>query len=186
MSLVHTIQIEKTNPQEVTIHRGSCFCGAVQFEFTSRPKVRALVNCTCDSCQKYLDACLYIRSDNFKITAGEDKVTCFRVGVGIVSNNFCSVCGVKVFRKVSNAPLKIANLLVAICGPHPPLEDTAELPSPTPEENTCAFKSGPEKCDVIGIGNIDAIQDKSISYEKILTVDMTKISWDEMKRLLSV
>ena len=56
--------------QEVITHRGSCYCGSVRFEFQSRPRVKALVNCTCDSCQKYMDACLYIRSDKFRITAG--------------------------------------------------------------------------------------------------------------------
>ena len=74
--------------------RGSCLCGAIQFEVTG--KTTDLGMCHCSKCRKVSgvapSASLMTRRDGLEWVSGEDQITKFKLptGWGVWR---CSVCG---------------------------------------------------------------------------------------------
>ncbi|HZP44574.1 MAG TPA: GFA family protein [Candidatus Binataceae bacterium] len=74
--------------------RGSCPCGGIKFEIE---KVRALTNCHCSVCRKSTGASFstkaHVRSERFKMIAGEDLIDPgFEWMLGH-ARSFCKRCG---------------------------------------------------------------------------------------------
>lgn len=78
------------------IYQGGCHCGAVQFEVEAPDSVE-VENCNCSICQMtgYLHLIVPLR--NFRLLAGEDKLTTYRFNTGVAEHRFCRVCGIKSF-----------------------------------------------------------------------------------------
>ena len=73
--------------------KGSCCCEAVQFELAEKPSMMGM--CHCSRCRKVGASSLaFVKSDKFKITAGQDKITTFKGEPPYKYDRcFCSVCG---------------------------------------------------------------------------------------------
>lgn len=73
--------------------KGSCCCGAVQFEIRENPGMMGM--CHCSRCRKVgASALAFVRSDTFSITTGLDKISTFKAEPPYKYNRcFCSVCG---------------------------------------------------------------------------------------------
>jgi hypothetical protein len=78
--------------------RGSCLCGAVQFELTGEFEPRSFCHCT--SCKRLSGgagtANGRVRSDSVRITAGEEQLRTYQPEEG-TAKTFCSVCGSNLF-----------------------------------------------------------------------------------------
>jgi len=79
---------------ETDILRGSCLCGAVQFELTAPPS--ELLHCHCRMCRKAHGAsyATFARFDHadFHVLEGADRIATYRSSE-TVRRTFCSVCG---------------------------------------------------------------------------------------------
>ncbi|WP_018277336.1 GFA family protein [Teredinibacter turnerae] len=73
--------------------KGSCCCGAVQFEISEKPSMMGM--CHCSRCRKLgAGALAFVRSDTFKITTGIDNISTFKAVPPYKYNRcFCLVCG---------------------------------------------------------------------------------------------
>lgn len=76
--------------------RGSCHCGAVQFEVDvpSRPVVH---DCNCSICTRTGFLHLIVPRDRFRILTGMDRLTTYTFNTGVAQHTFCNTCGVKSF-----------------------------------------------------------------------------------------
>ena len=85
--------------------KGSCHCGTVRFESTG--DVLRFVQCHCDDCRKVngsaFSAALVVKSDGFRITAGEDQLTAYESSPG-KHRCFCSRCGSPVHTTLKAKP----------------------------------------------------------------------------------
>jgi hypothetical protein len=75
--------------------RGSCLCGAVEFEADAAMEFR---NCHCSRCRKSRGsdyaANLFVRPSAFRWMRGEDQVISYRLpNTERFGNAFCRVCG---------------------------------------------------------------------------------------------
>lgn len=78
------------------IYSGSCHCGAVQFEVEA-PESVEVEDCNCSICRMTGFQHLIVPARNFRLLAGEDKLTTYRFNTGVAQHKFCSVCGIKPF-----------------------------------------------------------------------------------------
>jgi hypothetical protein len=78
--------------------RGSCLCGAVQFEVAGEFEPRSY--CHCASCKRLsggaATANARARSDSIRVTAGRELVSTYQPDEGS-AKTFCSVCGSNLF-----------------------------------------------------------------------------------------
>ncbi len=82
--------------------RGSCLCGAVEFEADAAMEFR---NCHCSRCRKARGADyaanLFVRAADFRWVRGEDQVISYRLPTAErFGNAFCRVCGSPMPRSV--------------------------------------------------------------------------------------
>ncbi|WP_188747679.1 GFA family protein [Marinobacterium zhoushanense] len=88
--------------------KGSCCCGAVQFELTEAPSMMG--TCHCSRCRKVgASTLVFVKSESFRIVEGRDKISTFKAEPPYKYNRcFCSVCGSalgEVFSKDETFPL---------------------------------------------------------------------------------
>ncbi|WP_086479046.1 GFA family protein [Oceanospirillum sanctuarii] len=73
--------------------KGSCCCGAVQFELTEAPTLMG--TCHCSRCRKVgASTLVFVKSDSFKLLQGREKISTFKaVPPYQYDRCFCSLCG---------------------------------------------------------------------------------------------
>ena len=86
-------------------HKGSCFCGAVQFTLSGEPEVMAY--CHCNSCRQWsaapVSAFTLWQPESLRITKGLDNIAAFDKNPGtndkIVYSNrkWCKTCGGHIY-----------------------------------------------------------------------------------------
>ena len=81
---------------ELVTHSGGCHCGAVRFEVVAPSRLR-VDDCNCSICAMVGFLHLLVKSDQFQLLTGEDRLTEYRFNSGAARHLFCSVCGVKSF-----------------------------------------------------------------------------------------
>lgn len=83
--------------------RGSCLCGAVQYEISGEPT--KFYHCHCQRCRKATGtghaSNLLVKPGSIKWLKGEELIKGYKVPEAIrFTNRFCSVCGGRVPRHV--------------------------------------------------------------------------------------
>ena len=84
------------------LYRGSCHCGAVQFEIET--EITDLYTCDCSLCSKKNALMTTVREDKFNLLAGADKLTLYQWNTKIARHFFCSVCGIYPFHRKRSMP----------------------------------------------------------------------------------
>lgn len=84
------------------LYRGSCHCGAVQFEIDT--EITDLYTCDCSLCSKKNALMTTVHEDKFKLLAGADKLTLYQWNAKIARHFFCSVCGIYPFHNKRSMP----------------------------------------------------------------------------------
>lgn len=87
---------EKTSgATATTTHKGSCHCGAVQFEIDLAPDA-VPTRCNCTICTKTSQVGSIVKPSAFRLIAGEDALT--RYGKhDFAARYFCKHCGVHCY-----------------------------------------------------------------------------------------
>jgi hypothetical protein len=86
----------------MTLYRGSCHCGAVQFEIDA--EITELTMCDCSLCSKKNALMCAVHESRFKLLAGEDKLSLYQWNSGVARHYFCSACGIYPFHKKRSMP----------------------------------------------------------------------------------
>ncbi|MGH6809204.1 MAG: GFA family protein [Ensifer adhaerens] len=85
------------------LYRGSCHCGAVQFE-CQLDLAQGIRRCNCSFCAKTRMQKSFALRDEFAITSGVEVLTSYRAQPsnwreGDVDHYFCSGCGIRPFSR---------------------------------------------------------------------------------------
>ncbi|MBC3880793.1 GFA family protein [Undibacterium sp. LX40W] len=78
------------------LHKGSCHCGAVQFEVEAADEVE-VEDCNCSICQMSGFLHLIVPLRHFRLMQGQDHLQSYRFNTGTAEHLFCKTCGVKPF-----------------------------------------------------------------------------------------
>lgn len=78
------------------LYRGSCHCGAVQFEVEADDEVE-VEECNCSICSKSGYLHLIVPKSHFKLLTGESQLQTYRFNTGVAKHYFCKTCGIKPF-----------------------------------------------------------------------------------------
>ena len=81
---------------DMTWHKGSCHCGAVEIEVQAPSKV-AVDDCNCSMCVKVGYLHLIVPKSRFRLVKGEGALTTYTFNTGTAKHLFCRHCGVKSF-----------------------------------------------------------------------------------------
>src|SRR5689334_503837 len=76
-------------------YKGSCHCGAVQYEVAMAPPEKAFA-CNCSICARTGSLMAFVKADAFK-RIGEGGTTDYQFGKKSVHHEFCSTCGVRPY-----------------------------------------------------------------------------------------
>lgn len=78
------------------IHKGSCHCGAIQFEVDAADEVE-VEDCNCSICQMSGFLHLIVPLRQFRLIQGQDNLQSYRFNTGTAEHLFCRTCGIKPF-----------------------------------------------------------------------------------------
>ena len=77
-------------------YRGSCHCGAVQYEVEAPDEVECQ-ECNCSICSKSGYLHLIVPKSKFKLLEGENYLTTYTFDTNEAKHKFCKICGIKSF-----------------------------------------------------------------------------------------
>jgi hypothetical protein len=80
----------------MTIHRGGCHCGRVEFTVDG-PDELAVVECNCSICRKCGYLHYIVPASRFELLSGREHLESYSFNTGVAKHLFCRVCGVKSF-----------------------------------------------------------------------------------------
>jgi hypothetical protein len=80
----------------MTLHKGSCHCGAVSFEVEA-PEVINAIECNCSICKLTGYLHLIVPASRFRLIKGKGSLTTYTFNTGVAKHTFCSICGIKPF-----------------------------------------------------------------------------------------
>ena len=86
----------------MTHYRGSCHCGAVQFDIET--EITELTMCDCSLCSKKNALMCTAHESGFKLLAGNDKLSLYQWNTGTAKHYFCKTCGIYPFHMPRAAP----------------------------------------------------------------------------------
>lgn len=79
----------------MSVHPGSCQCGAVAFEVevdVSKPLV-----CNCSRCRRLGSRLAFTTPESFTLLRGADALTEYTFNAGVIRHQFCATCGIEPF-----------------------------------------------------------------------------------------
>ena len=76
------------------VKKGTCHCGAVEFEVTLEEEIQKGARCNCSLCRRKGAVMVLVPWENIKIVQGKDKLTLYQWNLKIAKHYFCSICGI--------------------------------------------------------------------------------------------
>jgi hypothetical protein len=76
------------------IHKGSCHCGAVQFELSLPNGLEDLRRCDCSMCRRRGAVVASVPLSGINITQGEAVLSLYQFNTRTAKHYFCSKCGI--------------------------------------------------------------------------------------------
>jgi hypothetical protein len=76
------------------IHKGSCHCGAVQFELSLPNGLEDLRRCDCSMCRRRGAVVASVPLSGINITQGETVLSLYQFNTKTAKHYFCSKCGI--------------------------------------------------------------------------------------------
>jgi len=86
------------------ILKGSCHCGAVEFEVKAPNGIEGLRRCNCSICKRKGAVMATARIENFDIIRGEDDLSLYQWNTKIAKHYFCTICGIYTHHQRRSAP----------------------------------------------------------------------------------
>lgn len=90
------------NDRPLQTHRGSCHCGAVQFEIES--DFPELTTCDCSMCKRRNALMVKVHQSHLKLLAGEAQLSEYQFNTHTARHYFCKVCGIYPFHRKRVTP----------------------------------------------------------------------------------
>jgi len=85
---------------------GGCHCGEVRF--SARSALDKIILCNCSICAKKAMIHHQLAPENFRLTAGADKISLYQFGTKTANHWFCPNCGIHVYSNPRSAPDQVS------------------------------------------------------------------------------
>ena len=79
----------------MSVHQGSCHCGAVRYEVDV--DIQKPIACNCSMCQRAGTMLVFVPEGSFKLISGEQATTDYQFGKKRIHHLFCKTCGIKSY-----------------------------------------------------------------------------------------
>ncbi len=76
------------------IKKGSCHCGAVQFEIHSKTALDSVHHCDCSLCRKKTAFVGSVKLEELHLMQGKDNLTLYQFNTKTAKHYFCKTCGI--------------------------------------------------------------------------------------------
>jgi hypothetical protein len=87
---------------EMSVHKGSCHCGAVEFEVEGAFDTGFI--CDCSLCRRKGAIMARLPQGQFRLTKGEGDLTTYQWNTKIAKHYFCKHCGIYTHHQPRTAP----------------------------------------------------------------------------------
>jgi hypothetical protein len=101
------------------IRRGSCHCGAVEFEVELHNGLEKLRRCNCSLCRRKGAVMASVAIDKLRVVKGEDKLSLYQWNTKQAKHFFCSVCGIYTHHQRRSTPTEFGFNVGCIEGVNP-------------------------------------------------------------------
>ena len=89
----------------MSVKKGSCHCGAVEFEVTLTDGLKNPRRCNCSLCRRKGAIMADIEAADIRILRGENKLTVYQWNTKIAKHWFCSICGIYTHHRKRSVPV---------------------------------------------------------------------------------
>ncbi len=96
--------------------KGSCHCGAVEFEVDLIDGHENIRRCNCSLCSRKGAIMAGVTLDRLRVTRGADKLSLYQWNTGIAKHYFCSICGIYTHHQRRSVPTEYGYNLACIEG----------------------------------------------------------------------
>jgi len=86
-------------------YKGSCHCGAVQFEVEA--DLSQVVRCNCSICRRKGAIICRVPEANFTLLKGRDELTLYQFNTMKAEHYFCKHCGIYPYHRTMSDPSKL-------------------------------------------------------------------------------
>lgn len=101
------------------VHKGSCHCGAVQFELNLSNGLEDPCRCDCSMCRRRGAIMADVPLEDMKITKGEDILSLYQFNTMTGKHYFCSKCGIYTHHQRRSDPKKYGFNVACLEGVNP-------------------------------------------------------------------
>ena len=84
--------------------KGTCHCGAVEFEVTLQDGPENIRRCNCSLCRRRGAIMADAPVTDIRVIRGEDKLTLYQWNTKIAKHYFCGICGIYTHHKKRSEP----------------------------------------------------------------------------------
>lgn len=84
------------------MHKGSCHCGNVKFEFDK--EISNYVYCNCSICTMKASKYFFMQEDEFKLISSPENISIYSFATHKAQHYFCSTCGINTHGLSSKMP----------------------------------------------------------------------------------
>ena len=94
------------------VHKGSCHCGAVQFEVEG--DIQGAIMCNCSICHRKGAPLWFVPRSSMKFTKGADTLKDYFFNKHVIAHRFCPTCGIHTHGEADQkgTPMAAINLRV--------------------------------------------------------------------------
>ena len=79
----------------MTLHKGSCHCGAVAFEVEA--EIGQAIDCNCSICRRKGHLLAFVPREALTVLRGEESLSTYTFNSHTIRHRFCATCGVATF-----------------------------------------------------------------------------------------
>lgn len=99
--------------------KGSCHCGAVEFEIELHNGFENIRRCNCSLCRRKGAVMASVRKDRLTVTKGKDKLSLYQWNTKQAKHYFCNVCGIYTHHQRRSVPTEFGFNIACIEGVDP-------------------------------------------------------------------
>lgn len=101
------------------IKKGTCHCGAVEFQVELSKGFEDLRRCNCSLCRRKGAVTAGVPISKLKVLRGEEKLTLYQWNTKIAKHYFCSICGIYTHHQRRSKPDEFGFNVACIEGVNP-------------------------------------------------------------------
>jgi hypothetical protein len=90
----------------MSVYKGSCHCGAVEFEVDA--DLASGVQCDCSLCKRKNAIMLRVPAEKFRLARGQDALSLYQWNTRVAKHYFCKHCGIYTHHQPRTRPDMIA------------------------------------------------------------------------------